>query len=259
MEHDDVKLLKKILKSQNQTELADMLKNSKSSLEISDSYGSLAFSHLSAFNIHSSLTTYNDLKTLSDKSKKLIHEAVLVIYPLQSNSPEIVGVNYLVDFSINEGSDVILNGLNEVSFEYVKEQTSKCDEKIRSGDFEGAVTNAKSLMETICLYIYEEISGESFIYDGHLSKLHKKVADLLKMTPDLYEDQNLKKILSGISSIVQGVSEVRNSKSDAHGKSPSDIKYRIDERHATFVVNLAKTVSEYLYLSFDKYQENKRA
>lgn len=75
------------------------------------------------------------------------------------------------------------------------------------------------------------------------------------MSPGHYEDENLKQILSGVFSIINGVSSLRNKYSDAHGAGPRSATYRIDERHAVLTVNLAKTISEYLFISFEKHQQ----
>ena len=82
-------------------------------------------------------------------------------------------------------------------------------------------------------------------------KLYKAVASILHMSPGDYEDEFLKQILSGVFSIVNGVSGLRNAYSDSHGTSPSKATYKIDERHAILTVNLAKTISEYLFLSYE--------
>ena len=72
------------------------------------------------------------------------------------------------------------------------------------------------------------------------------------MSPGDHYDENLKQILSGVFSIINGVSGLRNVFSDSHGSSPSTSVYRIDERHAILTVNLAKTIAEYLFLSYEK-------
>jgi hypothetical protein len=70
------------------------------------------------------------------------------------------------------------------------------------------------------------------------------------MNPADYADDCLKQSLSGVFSVINGVSMLRNDFSDAHGSSPKK-SYRIDERHARLTVNLAKTISEYLFLSYE--------
>ncbi len=243
-----------MLRQLGRDDLAAMLRNATSDLEVSSTYGSRLFSCLSTFYIRCSPSSYGLLSTISEDDKKHLYDAVYSIYPIRDHEPEITDIIFEVNPFNENNHSVAVYHLQNITFDYVREQIAKCDEKITLGDFEGAVTNARNLLESTCLFIYEKITGEEYRYDGDLAKLHKKIADLFGMKPEIHNDQNLKRILTGVSSIIHGVAELRNSQSDAHGKTPSKISYRIDKRHAVLVVNLAKTVSEYLYTSFEKYQ-----
>lgn len=59
--------------------------------------------------------------------------------------------------------------------QYVLEQINKCEKKISDNDYNGAITNARSLVEAVCLGMEELINGESEQYDGDLNKLFNKV------------------------------------------------------------------------------------
>ncbi|MDP5200378.1 abortive infection family protein [Flavobacterium sp. DG2-3] len=142
--------------------------------------------------------------------------------------------------------------MERISFEYIHEQIKKCDSKIVEKDYEGSITNARTLIESVCLFIFETKTNEKYDYDGNLLKLYKTIASLLNMSPANHENEYIKQILSGVFSIINGVSGLRNSYSDSHGIGPSKSSYKIDERHAVFTVNLAKIVSEYLFVSFEK-------
>ncbi|MBX3296832.1 MAG: abortive infection family protein [Acidobacteria bacterium] len=257
MESEDIAKLRKALRSLGRPDLAVLLDNAKSDLRISDTYGSRLFSRLSEFNIYCSPENYSKLSKLPPTDEEAIQNAVYLIYPTQDHEPEIYKINYLMDFEGVDRSYIVVTGrLGEISFDYVHQQIAKCHQKIGNADFDGAVTNARTLIESVCLFIYENLSGKSYKYDGNLGKLHKSVADLLQMNPEKYESQNLKRILTGISSIIHGVSEIRNAQSDSHGKAPSSQTYRVDDRHAIFVVNLSKSVSEYLFLSYIKAKQS---
>lgn len=244
---DDIQKLRKILVTRKRSDLADLLIDSHSCLNKSGSYGSMLYSILSTFEIYSSLENNDKLLCLNDLDKKMIYDAVLLIYPLKDNSPEIHNIEYRVDFSLTNSTFVDSLRLEDISFDYVKEQISKCENKITEKDYEGAITNARNLIESICLFILESMTENKYNNDGNLIKLYKKVSDLLKLNPADYSTDSLRSILSGLISIVNGISSLRNNFSDAHGGSPSTKKYRIDERHAILAVNSAKTISEYLY------------
>jgi hypothetical protein len=69
------------------------------------------------------------------------------------------------------------------------------------------------------------------------------------MDPSLYLQDSFKQILSGIISIINGLSNLRNVMSDAHGKSKVKY-YKPTERHAILAVNIANVISEFLYASW---------
>lgn len=52
-----------------------------------------------------------------------------------------------------------------------------------------------------------------------LAQLWKTTAGLMNMKPQAIEDKNWKKIVSGLFNIVDGLRELRNKKSAAHGRS----------------------------------------
>ena len=80
-----------------------------------------------------------------------------VLYPVRDNDIEINWIEFLVDpeSPIPKPSRQV-SRLNEIDFVYITEQVAKCDEKISSADFEGAITNARNLLESICKYILDD-------------------------------------------------------------------------------------------------------
>lgn len=252
MEDIDIKKIRKILDYKGRQDLSELLRNSTSYLDVSSTFGSRSYSFISTFEIKSHPKTQMSIDKLSEADKKEIFEAVLKVYPVKNDEPEIIEVTYFPDFDIDDTVLVETKELDRISFDYIHDQIKKCNSKIFEKDYEGSITNARTLIESICLFILETKTEEKHEYDGNLFKLYKNVAFLLKMSPANHENEHLKQILSGVFSIINGVSGLRNSYSDSHGNGPSKSSYKIDERHAVFTVNLAKTVSEYLFLSFEK-------
>lgn len=252
MEDADIKKLRKVLTYKGRQDLADLLRHSASMLDESSTFGSRWYSRLSTFHIKSHPSVQEKLDSLSKKDKDEIFQALLLVYPLRDNEPEITEIIYYPDFDIDTTELVETKELDRISFEYIHEQIRKCNSKIADRDFDGAVTNARTLIESICLFILESKTKQKHDYDGNLIKLYKSVASILKMSPGDYEDDNLRQILSGVFSIINGVSGLRNTFSDSHGSAPSKTTYKIDERHAILTVNLAKTITEYLFLSYEK-------
>jgi hypothetical protein len=256
MEDQDIVKIRKILQGKKRNDLADLLKYSHSYLNESSTYGHWLYSTLSTFRIFSPLKQNEELSKLSDQDNDEIYKAVLLIYPHKEESPEITRIEYEVDFELEEIELVKTDDLERVDFEYIHEQIKKCENKITEKDYEGAVTNSRTLLESICFFIYENITGEEYDYKGDLIKLHKEVSKILNMDPADYDDC-LKQILSGVISIINGVSKLRNDFSDAHGRSPNK-SYKIDERHAKLSVNLSKSIAEYLFLTYEKAESCKK-
>lgn len=252
MEDVDIKKLRKVLTYKGREDLADILRHSVSFLEESSTFGSRWYSRLSTFHIKSHPKAQETIDKLSKSDKSEIFKALMLVYPLRDNEPEINEILYYPDFDIEATDLVETKELQRISFDYIHGQIRKCNDKIAEKDFDGAVTNARTLIESICLFILESKTKEKHEYDGNLIKLYKTVASILRMSPGDYDDDNLKQILSGVFSIINGVSGLRNTYGDSHGSSPSKKDYKIDERHAILTVNLAKTISEYLFLSYEK-------
>lgn len=254
MEDIDIRKLKKILDYKGRGDLSVLFDKSISYLDESSTYGSRAFSTISKFEIKSHPKNQALIDKLSQSDKNEIFQAVLQIYPIKDEQPEIIEISYLPNFEIETNDLVETAQLERISFDYIHEQIKKCHSKINEKDYDGSVTNARTLIESICLFIVEMKTKERYEYDGNLLKLYKSVSSLLKMSSKDYENEHLRQILSGVISIINGVAGLRNSHSDSHGNGPLKSEYKIDERHAVLTVNVAKTISEYLFLSFEKSQ-----
>lgn len=126
----------------------------------------------------------------------------------------------------------------------IEEQIQKCREKIEGGDYSGAITNARSLIEAVCVKIEAELdpSGAQG-NDGDLIKLFNRIRKLLNLDPSRQDiSDTLKQVLSGLSNIVNGLAAMRNKMSDAHG-----VAYKPARHHAKLAVNAAKTLADFLF------------
>lgn len=126
---------------------------------------------------------------------------------------------------------------------FIDEQVEKCDLKITTGDYYGAITNARSLLEAVLTEIESSLDSNAPEYDGDLLRLYKRVSKLLNLGPDRKDiSDTLRQILSGLNSIVCGLSGLRNKMSDAHVAS-----YKPSKHHAKLAVNAAKTLADFLF------------
>lgn len=100
----------------------------------------------------------------------------------------------------------------------------------------------------MCKYILDDMN-ELYDEKADLPELYCQSAKVLNMHPSQHAEKSFKQILSGCFSIVQGLAAIRNELSDAHGKSKTR-HYKPDERHAMFVVGVAKSLADFMFASY---------
>ncbi len=118
----------------------------------------------------------------------------------------------------------------------------------RVSDPEGAITAARTLMETVCKHILDDLGGH---YDdaADLPKLYRLTSEALKIAPSQHTEQIFKQILGGCASVVEGLGALRNRLGDAHGASKKQVKPA--PRHAQLAVNLAGSMTSFLVATWE--------
>ncbi len=147
------------------------------------------------------------------------------------------------------------SNISKIDHVFIQEHVDKCDKKIIGGDFSGAITNARSLIETVLLYIEFQLSGEDKKFNGDLNSLYKDIASRLNLSIDKNKkiDDSFKKIISGLFSIVSGIAELGNDIGDRYGKANKN--YTVEKHHAILVVNSAKAFTEFIFSSYEKQKK----
>lgn len=113
-----------------------------------------------------------------------------------------------------------------------------------TSDPEGAITAARTMLESVCKHICDE---RGVAYDdaaGDLSKLYKAAASAMEIAPDQHSEKIIKQILSGVYTVVGGLGALRNSLSDSHGRGKTSV--RPAPRHAKLAVNTGFAVAGFL-------------
>lgn len=113
----------------------------------------------------------------------------------------------------------------------------------RSNDPEGAITAARSLLETVCKHILDD-AGIEYERDCDLPKLYRLTAKQLKLAPSQHTEAIFRQILGGCQSVVEGLASARNRLSDSHGQGKRPV--RPAPRHAELAVNLAGSMAVFL-------------
>jgi len=142
----------------------------------------------------------------------------------------------------------------ELTHIFIGEQIRKCDKKLGERDFDGAITNARSLVEAVLSAIEKEFDPNPPEYDGNLPKLYRRVQKHLSLSPGQESLADcLRQILSGLTSVVSGLATLRNTMSDSHV-----ISYKPLEHHAKLAVNSAKTLCDFLFETKDYQMQKKK-
>lgn len=106
-----------------------------------------------------------------------------------------------------------------------------------------AVSAASNLLESICK-VHIEDNNLDMPNKKDLKSLWKVVSKDLGFDPSKIQDDDLKKIISGMFSIVDGISALRTHGSSAHGQGTT--MYTPAPRHARFAVNSAHSLAMFV-------------
>jgi hypothetical protein len=116
-------------------------------------------------------------------------------------------------------------------------------------DPEGAITSARTLLETVCKHILDE-SHIDYKPTDSLINLYHKAADQLNLTPGQHEEESIKKLLGNSQAVVDALASLRNNHGDAHGKGRKG--YRPQSRHAEFAVGLAGSIATFMIATWQQ-------
>lgn len=114
----------------------------------------------------------------------------------------------------------------------------------RASDPEGAITAARTLLETVCKHILDDANIQYNRNKIDLPELYKLTSRELNLAPSQHTYDIFKQIVGGVASVVNGLGSLRNRLGDAHGQGRRPV--RPAPRHAQLAVNLAGTVALFL-------------
>jgi hypothetical protein len=142
--------------------------------------------------------------------------------------------------TLSLGERLSRGGLEALEVEY-----RRAYETIES-DPPAAITAACAILESLCK-TYLEREGIPLPSKATMSPLWNITAKHLGLSPNMLEDDDLKKILSGCFSIVEGIGALRTHAGSAHGRSSEQSKtYRVLPRHARLAVHSAHTLASFV-------------
>lgn len=152
---------------------------------------------------------------------------------------------------IHPSDEAVSAVLEEFDAAHVNAIWSKAMDR-RQTDPEGAITAARTLLESVCKHVLDDLS---ITYDdgADLPKLYKTTAEALTLAPSQHTEQVFRQILGGCTSVVSGLGSLRNKLSDAHGKGRVPVKP--GARHAELAVNLAGAMASFLVATWEARRE----
>lgn len=131
--------------------------------------------------------------------------------------------------------------------QYISEAWDKARAR-RHDDPEGAITAARTLLESVCKHILDEC-GVEYGDSADLPKLYGLTSKELNLAPSQHTEDAFKKILGGAHSVVDGLANLRNRLGDAHGQGKRPVKPL--PRHAELSVNMAGSMASFLLATFE--------
>lgn len=134
-----------------------------------------------------------------------------------------------------------------VSSLFIQETWQKALER-RGSDPEGAITTARTLLESVCKHILD-VAGVIYDDSADLPRLYTLTAKQLNLSPSQHTEQLFKQLLGGCQTVVEGLGSLRNRHSDAHGKGVAGTKPL--PRHAELAVNLSGTMATFLLQTWE--------
>lgn len=122
----------------------------------------------------------------------------------------------------------------------------------RATDPEGAITAARTLLETVCKHVLDKV-GMPHTDKEDLPELYGMVAQELNLAPNQYKEEPISAILGGAMNLVNGIGTLRNRLSDSHGRG-GKAPVKPAARHAALAVNSAGALAAFIV---ETYAERK--
>lgn len=148
------------------------------------------------------------------------------------------------DFPNNDG---VAAAIAKLDSEHVASAWQKALDR-RVNDPDGAITAARTLVESVCKHILDD-AGVGYDEKDDLPNLYGLTAEQLKLSPSQHTEQIFKQILGGCKSVVEGLGALRNKLSDAHGRGKRAVK--ASPRRAELAVNLAVSMATFMVSTWE--------
>lgn len=182
--------------------------------------------------------------------EEIINQINKVLY-FGKNELVVFGNNFIIK---HIGVEISVNTPNVKTIDraYISDLAVRAKEDIDSGNFDSAITKARTLLEEVFCYVIEK-KGETPTESGDIGKLYNQVKTLYNMHQNKEMDKRINMCLSGLEKILTSITLMRNEVSDAHGVG--NRRLTIAEHHTWLFINSAMTMADFI-LSVSFYNKN---
>jgi hypothetical protein len=146
----------------------------------------------------------------------------------------------LMGVNANLVARTLENAINSRDLAGVQEEFERIAANVDKDPAAAATASCALLESMFKMYLADE--QIALPADESILPLWKLVRNQLKLNATDVHDDNLKKVLSGVSSIVDGIAGLRTRRGSAHGHDARK-GYRIESRHARLASQAAFTLA----------------
>ncbi len=145
------------------------------------------------------------------------------------------GLNELIDGELSPQSKTLEESIVALDAESINYEFNRAVTNADSDPFE-AVSAASNILEST-MHVLLEDAEIGLPTKKDLSSLWSATKSELGLDPSKVEDQDIQKIIGGLSSIVTGIAALRTHTSSAHGKGR--FRYKLQKRHVDLSIHSA--------------------
>lgn len=162
------------------------------------------------------------------------------------------GNNYVIT-SVDDVPAMSIPSINTIDRSYIKDMANRAQEDIELGNFDSALTKARTLLEEVFCWAIER-KGEQPSSSGDVGKMFSQVKCLYNIHADKTMDRRICDLVNGLNKIVDSIGQMRNKQGDAHGVGASRVN--IEDYHARLAVNAAANVADFVLSVVHRAERN---
>lgn len=173
--------------------------------------------------------------------QKILEQINSILY-FGGNELRVVGKSYQIG-QIGKVITIAAPTVKVIDRAYIKDLAERANKDIDDGNFDSAITKARTILEETFCYVIEQ-KGEVPSDSGDIGKLYGQVKSLYNMHAHKDLDRRINTLLSGLEKIISAIAEMRNKESDSHGVGSKRIG--IADYHTRLFVNAAIAMADFI-------------